>query len=76
MKITDILNENIGFVIESLQPGEYHVATVTLDNGDVRKFKVTFDEGYTDVIKNFYSRQGRTVKNIDMDWSIHSDFRE
>lgn len=61
---------------ESLRPGEYHVATVTLDNGDVRKFKVTFDEGYTDVIKNFYAKQGRTVKNIDMDWSVQGDFYE
>ena len=63
-------------VKESLRDGEYHVATVTLDNGDVKKFKVTFDEGYTDAIKKFYARQGRTVKNIDMDWSVRSDVYE
>lgn len=63
-------------VSESLRDGEYHVATVTLDNGDVKKFKVTFDEGYTDAIKKFYARQGRTVKNIDMDWSVRSDVYE
>ena len=61
---------------ESLRPGEYHVATVTLDNGEVKKFKVTFDEGYTDAIKNFYAKQGRTVKNIDMDWSVHGPMNE
>jgi hypothetical protein len=63
-------------VKESLRPGEYHVATVTLDNGDVRKFKVKSDEGFTDVIKNFYARQGRKVANIDMDWSVQGDFYE
>jgi hypothetical protein len=63
-------------VKESLRPGEYHVATVTLDNGDVRKFKVKSDEGFTDVIKNFYARQGRKVTNIDMDWSVQGDFYE
>jgi hypothetical protein len=61
---------------ESLRPGEYHVATVTLDNGDVKKFKVTFDEGYTDVIKDFYAKQGRTVQKIDMDWSVHGPMNE
>jgi len=61
---------------ESLRPGEYHVATVTLDNGDVKKFKVTFDEGYTEAIKKFYAKQGRTVTNIDMDWSVQGDFYE
>jgi hypothetical protein len=63
-------------VKESLRPGEYHVATVTLDNGDVRKFKVKSDEDFTDVIKNFYARQGRKVTNIDMDWSVQGDFHE
>jgi len=63
-------------VKESLRPGEYYVATVTLDNGEVRKFKVTFDEGYVDAINKFYARQGRTVKNIDMDWSIQGNFYE
>jgi hypothetical protein len=52
------------------------VATVTLDNGDVRKFKVKSDEGFTDIIKNFYARQGRKVTNIDMDWSVQGDFYE
>jgi hypothetical protein len=52
------------------------VATVTLDNGDVRKFKVKSDESFTDVIKNFYARQGRKVTNIDMDWSVQGDFYE
>jgi hypothetical protein len=58
---------------ESLSQGEYHIATVTLDNGEKRKFKVTYDEGYTDTIKNFYAKQGRKVVDIDMDFAVHGD---
>jgi hypothetical protein len=58
---------------ESLGQGEYHIATVTLDNGEKRKFKVTYDEGYTDTIKNFYAKQGRKVVDIDMDFAVHGD---
>jgi hypothetical protein len=61
---------------ESLRPGEYHVATVTLDNGDVKKIKVTSDEGYTDAIRKHYAAKGRTVVDIDMDFSIHSNVSE
>lgn len=57
-------------VAESLRPGEYHVATVTLDNGEKRKFKVTWDEGFTEQIKNYYAREGHKVVDIDMDWSV------
>lgn len=65
------------FIDESLRSGEYYVATVTLDNGEKRRFKVTYDEGYTDTIKNFYAKQGRKVVDIDMDFTVHgNDFRE
>jgi len=57
-------------VAESLRPGEYHVATVTLDNGEKRKFKVTWDEGFTEQIKDYYAREGHKVVDIDMDWSV------
>lgn len=57
-------------VAESLRPGEYHVATVTLDNGEKRKFKVTWDEGFTKQITDYYAREGRKVVDIDIDWSI------
>lgn len=56
---------------ESLRPGEYHVATVTLDNGEKRKFKVTWDEGFREQIEKYYAKEGRKVVDIDMDWSIH-----
>ena len=58
-------------VEESLRPGEYHVATVTLDNGEKRKFKVTFDEGFREQIEKYYAKEGRKVVDIDMDWSVH-----
>jgi hypothetical protein len=61
-------------VAESLRSGEYHIATVTLDNGDIKKFKVTWDEGYQEIIKKFYAKQGHKVVDIDMDWSIHSNY--
>ena len=56
---------------ESLRPGEYHVATVTLDNGEKRKFKVTWDEGFREQIEKYYNKEGRKVVDIDMDWSVH-----
>lgn len=55
---------------ESLRRGEYYVATVTLDNGDVKKIKVRGDEGYDDVIRKHYSAKGHTVVDIDMDFDI------
>jgi len=61
-------------VRESLRPGEYHVATVTLDNGDVKKFKVTWDEGYREMIQRYYAKQGHKVVDIKMDWSIHVNY--
>lgn len=57
---------------ESLQPGEYHIANVTLDDGTKHVMRVPFDEGYRDVITDHFARRGRQVKTVEMDWSIYS----
>ena len=57
---------------ESLRDGEYHVATVTLDDGTVKKVRITSDEGFRDQITNHFRRQGRTVKDIDVDYAVRS----
>lgn len=59
-------------VTESLRPGEYHVAHVTLDDGGRHDIKVTFDEGYRDMITDHFARRGKQVKTIEMDWGIYS----
>ena len=61
---------------ESLRDGEYHVATVTLDDGTVKKVRITSDEGFRDQITNHFRRQGRTVKDIDVDYSVRSELDE
>lgn len=54
---------------ESLRSGEYHIHTVYLKNGDVRKFK---DLGGESSIKDFYAKRGEEVDHIDYDFSINS----
>jgi len=61
---------------ESLRDGEYHVATVTLDDGTVKKVRITADEGFRDQIANHFRRQGRTVTDIDVDYAVRSDLAE
>jgi hypothetical protein len=58
---------------ESLQNREHHVATVTLDDGTVKKVRITSDEGYRDQIQQYFARQGRKVKNIDVDFAVRAD---
>lgn len=64
--------KNIGQgVSESLRTGEYHVATVTLDDGTVKKVKVFSDEGFRDRIQQTFAKQGQRVKDIKMDYGVH-----
>ena len=61
---------------ESLRDDEYHVATVTLDDGSVKKVRMTSDEGFRDRIQKHFKKQGREVTNIDVDFSVRSKFDE
>ena len=63
-------------VAESLRDGEYHVATVTLDDGTVKKVRITSDEGFRDRIERHFERQGREVTDIDVDYSVRSELDE
>lgn len=57
---------------ESLKAGEYYIAQVTLDTGEVKRVKVTSDEGYDDAIRRHYAAKGRQVVDIDMDFDIQN----
>jgi len=59
-----------------LRDDEYHVATVTLDDGTVKKVRITSDEGFRDQITKHFQKQGRTVKDIDVDYSVRSELDE
>jgi hypothetical protein len=61
---------------ESLRDGEYHVATVTLDDGTVKKVRITSDEGFRDQITKHFEKQGREVRDIDVDYSVRSELDE
>ena len=63
-------------LIESLRPGEYHVATVTLDDGSKHQVKIPFDEGFREMITRHFERKGKKVTDIDVDWSVRSDLEE
>jgi len=61
---------------ESLRDGEYHVATVTLDDGTVKKVRITSDEGFRDQIRKHFQKQGHTVKDIEVDYAVRSNLDE
>ena len=61
---------------EGLQPGEYHVATVTLDDGSVKRVRITADEGFRDRIHRHFALQDREVLDIYVDYAVRSDLEE
>ena len=61
---------------EGLRDGEYHVAKVTLDDGTVKQIKITADEGFRDRIMQHFAKQGREVRDIDVDYAVRSDLDE
>lgn len=63
-------------VAEGLRDGEYHLATVTLDDGTTHKVKIRSDEGFREPIERHFQKQGRQVTDIDVDWSVRSDLSE
>jgi hypothetical protein len=78
-KMLDIIRQRRGanaMATESLRSGEYHVATVTLDDGSVKKVKITSDEGFREPIERHFAKQGRRVQDIDVDYSVRSDLGE
>jgi len=83
-RMLDIIKKRRGTVMaqpaaatnEGLRDGEYHVATVTLDDGTVKRMRITSDEGFRDHITKHFQKQGRTVKDIDVDYAVRSDLDE
>jgi len=63
-------------VSESLRAGEYHLATVTLDDGSTHQIKIRSDEDFREPIERHFARQGRRVTDIDVDYSVRSDMYE
>ena len=61
---------------ESLRDREYHVATVTLDDGTKKQVRITSDEGFRDQIVQHFAKQGRRVQDIDVDYAVRSNFSE
>lgn len=61
---------------EGLRDGEYHMATVTLDDGTKKKVRITSDEGFRDQIERHFAKQGHTVTDIDVDYAVRSDLDE
>ena len=60
-------------VEESLRPGEHHRAEVTFDDGSKVTVKLPSDEGFRDQITQHFAKQGKKVKDIEVDWSIQSE---
>lgn len=58
---------------ESLRDGEYHVATVTLDDGSQKRIAITQDEGYRQKIQQHFAQQGKTVRDIKIDHAVRKD---
>ena len=60
-------------VEESLRPGEHHRAEVTFDDGSKVTVKLPSDEGFRDQITQHFAKQGKKVKDIEVDWSVRSN---
>lgn len=58
---------------ESLRNDEYHVATVTFDDGTKKKVKIRSDEGFRDPIIKHFAKQGLEVRDIEVDWSVRAN---
>lgn len=72
MKILEIL-ESVSKnkeVTESLKPGEYHLADVTFNDNTKTTVKITSDEGFREQIVNYFKKQGKTVADINVDYSV------
>ena len=63
-------------VEEGLRSGEWHDVHVTFDDGSKATVKTTGDSGYRDQITQHFARQGKTVKDIEIDWSVKSEARD
>ena len=63
-------------VQESLRPGEWYDAVVTFDDGTKETVHVTGDEGFRDRLIQHFRRQGKTVTDIDVDWTIRGAMYE
>jgi hypothetical protein len=61
---------------ESLRDGEFHIATVTLDDGTKKKVRISSDEGFRDQIQQHFAKQGRKVQDIDVDYAVRLDLGE
>lgn len=72
-KIVDEYSEGDIETNESLRPGEHHRAEVTFDDGSKTTVKLPSDEGFRDQITQHFAKQGKTVKDIEVDWSIRSN---
>ncbi len=55
---------------EGLRSGEWHNAQVTFDDGSKETVKVTGDSGFRDQITQHFAKQGKKVKDIEVDWSV------
>ena len=78
-KMLDLIRRKRGgesMAAESLRDSEYHVATVTLDDGSVKRISVTQDEGFRERIQQHFAKQGREVRDIDVDYAVRSDLDE
>jgi len=75
-RMLDLVKKRRATTAESLRTGEHHVATVTLDDGTVKKVRIASDEGFRDQIAKHFQKQGRTVTDIDVDYSVRSELDE
>ena len=58
---------------EGLRPGEWYDVKVTFDDGTTKTVKTTGDSGFRDQITQHFAQQGKTVKDIDIDWSVRQN---
>ncbi len=70
------LKQRRAMATESLRDREYHVATVTLDDGTTKKVRIATDEGFRDKIRRHFEKQGHRVTDIDVDYSVRSELDE
>lgn len=73
--LSDVI-EHVRALKESLRDSEHHRVRVTLDDGSEKTVRIKTDEGFRELIQQYFAKRGREVVDIDVDWGVRMDEKQ
>ena len=73
--LSDVI-EHVRALKESLRDSEHHRVRVTLDDGSEKTVRIKTDEGFRELIQQYFAKRGRKVVDIDVDWGVRMDEKQ